>query len=135
MQVPTARRGADDATQTSRAATLTDVARLADVSVKTASNVANGRVHVSDATRRRVQQAIDELGYRPNPIARALRRGGHQTLTLIVPGRLREDSDEAVVQIVRLAEALGCHVVTDDADVGPNELGLFIATDGASPGA
>lgn len=116
---------------TTRAATLTDVARRADVSVKTASNVATGRVHVSDATRRRVQRAIDELGYRPNPIARALRRGGHETLTLIVPGA---DSAGVVDQIIQLAAALGCQVVTDDADVSQDDLGLLVVPTGTSSG-
>lgn len=133
MGIPRSRPTEVRAPPTSRTATLTDVARLADVSVKTASNVANGRVHVRDTTRRRVQRAIDELGYRPNPIARALRRGGHETLTLIVPGRLRADSDGVVDQIIQLAAALGCHVVTDDADVGRDELGLLVVPTGTTP--
>ena len=52
---------------------LRDVAAAAGVSVKTVSNVVNGYAHVSDATRARVQQAIDELRYRPNLSARNLR--------------------------------------------------------------
>lgn len=134
MRTPSRRPSDVGMPSTSRTATLTDVARLADVSVKTASNVANGRVHVSDTTRRRVERAIDELGYRPNQIARALRRGGQETLTLIVPGRLRADSDGVVDQIIQLAAALGCHVVTDDADVSPDELGLLVVPTGTSPG-
>jgi len=48
------------------------------VSIATVSAVVNGATWVSDDTRRRVQKAIDKLGYRPNQMARGLRtRRGH----------------------------------------------------------
>ena len=59
---------------TTRVATLVDVAMLADVSIKTASNVVTGTARVADGTRERVEAAIVELGYVPNLAARALRR-------------------------------------------------------------
>ena len=59
---------------TTRVATLVDVAMLADVSIKTASNVVTGAVRVAAPTRARVERAIVELGYVPNLAARALRR-------------------------------------------------------------
>ncbi|GAA1086256.1 hypothetical protein GCM10009579_03640 [Streptomyces javensis] len=52
------------------AATLRDVAALAGVSVSTVPNMARGRGIVREETRQRVQDAVDELGYRPN-LARA----------------------------------------------------------------
>lgn len=52
--------------------TLRDVARHAGVSVKTASRVSNGELNVREATRIKVQQAIDELDYQPNLYARWL---------------------------------------------------------------
>lgn len=55
--------------------TLTDVARLAGVSRQTASRVARGGLLVNAETARRVQQVIDDLGYRPNVVARALSVG------------------------------------------------------------
>lgn len=57
--------------------TLNDVARAAGVSVATASFVANGRrdVRMTDATRQRVQSVIEELGYRPNAMAKNLANG------------------------------------------------------------
>ena len=57
-----------------RVATLVDVAMLADVSIKTASNVVTGAVRVSAPTKARVEAAIAQLGYVPNLAARALRR-------------------------------------------------------------
>ncbi|KUI28416.1 LacI family DNA-binding transcriptional regulator [Mycobacterium sp. GA-2829] len=57
---------------------MADVARLAGVSHQTVSRVINGSSSIRPATKARVQQAIEELGYRPNTAARALvtRRSG-----------------------------------------------------------
>ena len=64
---------------------LKDVAALAGVSVRTVSNVVSGSGHVAEATRQRVQQALDELGYRPNLAARNLRAGRTGLIGLVVP--------------------------------------------------
>lgn len=67
------------------AVTLHDVAKAAGVSVATASFVANGKrdVRLTDATRERVQQTIDELGYRPNAMAKNLASGGSKFIGLV----------------------------------------------------
>src|SRR5258708_18492690 len=52
--------------------TITDVARAANVSRTLVSFDLNGRNAVAPATRVRIQQAIEELGYRPNAVARYL---------------------------------------------------------------
>ena len=52
--------------------TIIDVADLADVSRQTVSRVVSGSPRVAEATRIRVKEAIDTLGYRPNRMARAL---------------------------------------------------------------
>lgn len=67
------------------AATLHDVARVAGVSFKTVSNVINNHPHVRDSTRARVEEAIAELGYRPNLTARSLRSGHTGAITLALP--------------------------------------------------
>jgi DNA-binding LacI/PurR family transcriptional regulator len=64
---------------------MRDVARLAGVSVKTVSNVVNDFPHVRAATRTRVLDAIDELGYQMNFSARNLSRGRTGMITLAVP--------------------------------------------------
>jgi DNA-binding LacI/PurR family transcriptional regulator len=51
---------------------MADVARLAGVSHQTVSRVINGSPSIRPATKARVEQAIEELGYRPNTAARAL---------------------------------------------------------------
>ena len=66
-------------------ATLRDVAEQAQVSIRTVSNVVSGYAHVSERMRTRVLQVIDELDYRPNPVARTLRTGRTGMLALVVP--------------------------------------------------
>ncbi|MFB4282736.1 substrate-binding domain-containing protein [Nonomuraea sp. MTCD27] len=61
------------------------VADLAGVSATTVSHTLNGRRPVAEETRRRVLQAIEELGYRPNVLARGLRTSRSQTIGLIIP--------------------------------------------------
>ena len=51
---------------------MADVAQLAGVSTATVSHVINGTRPVSEATRSRVEDAIKQIGYRPNAVARAL---------------------------------------------------------------
>ena len=55
-------------------ATISDVAAMAGVSIKTVSRVANGQPNVRERTRARVQDAIDALNYRANPYAQRLGR-------------------------------------------------------------
>ncbi|MEV6267442.1 LacI family DNA-binding transcriptional regulator [Kribbella sp. NPDC051936] len=86
------------------AVSMSDVARHAGVSQRTVSNVVNNYVHVSPATRARVQASLDALGYRPNTAARRLRTGRTGTVTLAVPTfreRYFADLAEAVVAAAR----------------------------------
>ncbi|WP_028067594.1 LacI family DNA-binding transcriptional regulator [Solirubrobacter soli] len=62
---------------------MTDVARLAGVSHQTVSRVINGSQAVRPATRERVLQAMAQLDYRPNPVARALVTGRSKTLGVV----------------------------------------------------
>ena len=61
------------------------VAALAGVSIATVSHVINNTRFVSDETRKRVQAAMEEIGYQPNALARSLRRGETKTLGVILP--------------------------------------------------
>jgi LacI family transcriptional regulator len=66
-----------------RNATLRDVARLAEVSVATASKALNGRDHVHPATRERVLNAARLISFTPNALARGLLAGQTGTVGLI----------------------------------------------------
>lgn len=63
--------------------TLSDVARLAGVSVATASKSLNAQAEVASETRRRVQRAAAELSYQPNVLARGLISGRTRTVGLL----------------------------------------------------
>ncbi len=66
--------------------TLKDVAERANVSIKTASNVVNNQTQrVGPETRRRVLEAIEALGYRPNLAARQLRNSRVGIIALALP--------------------------------------------------
>jgi LacI family transcriptional regulator len=64
--------------------TIQDVAARAGVSAMTVSRVLNGSTRVSDATRQRIEVAIEELGYIPNALARGLLKGETHAIGLIV---------------------------------------------------
>jgi LacI family transcriptional regulator len=65
--------------------TMADVAKHAGVSTATVSHVLNRTRYVSEETRAHVLAAVNDLGYRPNRLARSLVRGETHTLGLIIP--------------------------------------------------
>lgn len=65
--------------------TLKEVAKRANVSTATVSKVISNKPYVSDATRARVMQAVEELGYVPNLAARALSKGRTNIVGVIFP--------------------------------------------------
>ena len=70
-----------------RQVTITHVARAAHVSTQTVSRVINNRPDVAPGTRQRVLQAIEQLGYRPNALARSLIQQRSHTLGVVaMPG-------------------------------------------------
>ena len=67
-------------------ATIKEVASVAGVSTQTVSRVMNERPDVSPETRKRVQEVIRELGYRPSALARSLIRQRSHTLGVVTAG-------------------------------------------------
>lgn len=67
-----------------RAVSMADVARHAGVSPQTVSRVSNGLDTVLESTRQRVLASMEEIGYRPNSAARALKSGRFRTIGVIV---------------------------------------------------
>lgn len=66
--------------------TLHDVAKAANVSVATVSNVMNSKKgQVSEKTKAKVQKAIESLGYQPNSYARNLKNGQSNLIAFIIP--------------------------------------------------
>lgn len=68
-----------------RATSLKDVAEAAGVSVTTVSRLLNGSLELPSETKLRIEKAIRDLKYEPNPHARRLSRGRSDTIGLVVP--------------------------------------------------
>lgn len=94
-------------------ATLRDVADRAQVSVRTVSNVVSGYEHVSERMRERVLTAIEELDYRPNPVARTLRTGRTGVLALVVPEIDVPYFSELARDVINAAAEVGYRVMVD----------------------
>jgi LacI family transcriptional regulator len=67
-----------------RQVTMREVAQKAQVSIRTVSRVINTQGEITETTRQRVLAAIEELGYRPSKVARALVTRRSDTIGLIV---------------------------------------------------
>lgn len=94
-------------------ATLRDVAERAQVSIRTVSNVVSGYTHVSERMRAKVLAAIEDLDYRPNPVARTLRTGRTGTLALVVPEIDVPYFSELARDVIAAAAEVGYRVMID----------------------
>ena len=103
--------------------TLDEVARLAGVSRATASRAINGGSRVSAKAAEAVAQAVQTLGYVPNPAARSLVTRRTDTVAMVVP-----ESDERVFADPFFARTL--HVVTQALAQRDLQVVLLIAQPG-----
>ncbi|MEF3403498.1 LacI family DNA-binding transcriptional regulator [Agromyces sp. CCNWLW203] len=101
------------------AVTLHDVARVAGVSIKTVSNVINDYPHIRPATKSKVEQAIEELGYQPNLTARSLRSGRAGAIALAVPDLSLPYFAELAGAVIAAAEAAGIVVLVEQTGGDP----------------
>lgn len=103
--------------------TQTDVARMAGVSRATvsyvANGVANGQVPISEETRRRVLEAIEELGYEPDARAQALRSGSTQTIGFILPDIRNPHFWQTADGVEQELRASGYHLLLSNANLDP----------------
>lgn len=101
-----------------------DVARLAGVSTATVSYVVNGladsRVPISEETRQRVLEAIEQLGYEPDARAQALRLGHSQTIGLILPDIHNPHFWQTADGVEQELRAAGYHMLLSSADLDPD---------------
>ncbi|MDT0166827.1 LacI family DNA-binding transcriptional regulator [Actinotalea sp. AC32] len=95
---------------------LQDVAERAGVSIKTVSNVVNGKGTITPATRERVQQALADLQYRPNVAARHLRRGASGMIAVALPELTQPYFAEVASELVRAAKARHLTVLLAQTD-------------------
>jgi LacI family transcriptional regulator len=98
---------------------MLDVARLAGVSVGTVSNVVRGTRPVSDPTREQVVRAMNDLGYRPNAVAGALKRGATHTLGFVFTDLLNPYYSILAVAVERRAREAGYSVLLANSNGDP----------------
>ncbi len=99
--------------------TTRDVARRAGVSSSTVSHVVNGSRFVSDDKRQRVLQAMDELGYEPNAVARSLKVSRSNTLGLIISDISNPFFAEVIRGAEDAAQANGYTLILCNSDEDP----------------
>jgi len=109
--------------------TIRDVARRAGVSVGTASLALNNRPHISEAKRRKVLQAVTDLGYLPNVIGKALNRCRCGIIGVVVPVASPPHFPTIVAGINAAAESQGKPIFVsysqDRADIEARMLKIF----------
>lgn len=91
--------------------TIKDVAEAAGVSTQTVSRVINNRPDVAPATRRRVLALIEEMGYRPNMLARSLSQQRSYSLGVVIAGLKYVGPSRTIHGITSQAEKLGYMLV------------------------
>src|SRR3954451_17155211 len=95
---------------------ISDVARRASVSPATVSRVLNGDPRVGAAYRERVVRAVEELDYRPNVLARNLRRQRTAMIGVVVPDIENPHFGELVRSVADQAFAAGYRVLVCNTD-------------------
>ena len=100
-------------------ATIRDVARAAQVSMSTVSHVINGTRYVSPPTRQRVLQAMAELNYSPNRLARSLRNNRTLTLGVLLPNSANPFFAEVLLGIENACFERGYNIIMGNASDDP----------------
>lgn len=100
-------------------ATITSVARVAGVAVGTVSKHLNGSGPVAVATARRIQRAIDQLGYRVNLSARSLRARRSDSVGLILPNLTNPFFAELAHAIQQAVTERGLQTLLCESDENP----------------
>lgn len=107
-------------------ASIGDVAKLAGVSLGTASRAINGNPAVSPQLRERVLAAATELDYRPNALARALRSSRTHSLGLIVPDVTNPFFGELAKHVEQVAAGMGYTVMLANSNEDPKAEAEYI---------
>jgi LacI family transcriptional regulator len=106
--------------------TIYDVAREANVSMATVSRVVNGNPNVKPATRKKVTEVIERLGYRPNAVARGLASKKTTTVGVIIPDISSTSFADMARGIEDIATMYKYNIILSNSDQNKDkELHLF----------
>lgn len=95
---------------------IKDVAKLAGVSISTASNVLNEKGYIGDNTRKKVLAAAKKLNYKPNVLARGLVTGASKTVGVLIPDLSDPYFAEVVKGVDKCARENGYSVILCNTD-------------------
>lgn len=102
--------------------TIVDVAKHANVSKSTVSQYLNRRYeYMGEETKKRIELAIKELGYRPNIIARSLKQKSTMTIGVIVANILHVFSTQVIRAIEDVCNEKNFQVIICNADDNPGK--------------
>jgi LacI family transcriptional regulator len=105
---------------------IAEVARRAHVSTATVSRVLNGDARVGEDYRLRVLEAVDELGYRPNRLARNLRKQRSATIGVVVADIDNPHFSEAIRAVEDAAYNEGYRVLVCSTDENPEKQATYL---------
>ena len=89
------------------------------VSITTVSKVLNNHDDISPATRARVMAKVEELGYRPNAVARSLTLRRTHTLGIVIPDLMHSFFVEIVAGLETVASARGYGILLCSSNEDP----------------
>jgi LacI family transcriptional regulator len=96
--------------------TIKDVAHAAGVSTQTVSRVINNVSYVSEGTRKRVENVVEEMGYRPSTLARSLIQQKSYTLGIVTYGLKYIGPSRTLNGIADMADQLGYMLLMKEID-------------------
>jgi LacI family transcriptional regulator len=106
--------------------TINDVAKKSGVSATTVSHTLNETRFVSAGVRKKVLDAVRELGYQPNSLARSLRRKETQTFGLIVPDSINQYFAEIQCGVEHAAYEKGYSVILCNTEGNEEKENLYV---------
>jgi LacI family transcriptional regulator len=101
--------------------TIKDVARLAGASVATVSAVINRKGTASEATKRRVEEAMRALDYHPDNLARSLKTGKSKVIGMLVPDVSNPFFIEVMCGVEETARKHGYSVILSNSNESPEQ--------------
>lgn len=102
-------------------ATIKDIAARAGVTATTVSRVINNRGYISEATRKKVSDAMKEMHYQPNEAARSLSRRHTNTIGVIVPHIIHPFFNKLISNLERAASARGYKILLCNSQDQPEK--------------
>lgn len=110
------------------AVNISDVAKHAQVSIATVSRIVNNLPGYSQKTKERVEKAIEELGYKPNAMARGLVSNKTNTIGVLLPCVTGRFSSMLLRGIERRAHAKGYSVIICNTDMNGERTMAYLRT-------